>query len=75
MMNTSPKISVGEFGSAVVEVDWAAQLAGSALYGGWQVAPAAPAQGDIVGRFVARGYSWHEARHAPVLLRCSNAGM
>ena len=42
------KIPFGEFGNVIVDVDWAAQLAGSALVLHdeleWQVAPA---QGDI----------------------------
>ena len=41
--------------STGVEVDWAAQIAGSALYGEWQVAPA---EGGIVVRIPVHG---HEA--------------
>ena len=37
--------SFEKFDNVVVDVDWAAQLAGSALYEEWQVTPA---QGDIV---------------------------
>ena len=39
------KISFKEFANVIVDVGWAAQLAGSALYGEWQVAPA---EGGIV---------------------------
>ena len=45
MANHSGTISFGNFETTVVEVDWAAQLAGSVLYDEWQVAPA---EGDIV---------------------------
>ena len=37
-------ISFENFENIVVEVDWAAQIAGSVLYEEWQVAPA---EGDI----------------------------
>ena len=40
-------ISPEDFQTAVVEVDWAAQIAGPPLYGEWKVAPA-DHEGDIV---------------------------
>ena len=54
MVNSSGTISFAAFENTVVEVDWpwAAQLAGSDLYGEWQVAPA---EGDIVGAGVGTG--------------------
>ena len=45
MVNHSGTISFETFENTVVEVDWAAQLAGSVLYDEYQVAPA---EGDIV---------------------------
>ena len=38
-------LTLEDFESTVVEVDWATQIAGLALYDEWQVAPA---EGDIV---------------------------
>ena len=45
MVNHSGTISFETFENTVVEVDWAAQLAGSVLHDEYQVAPA---EGDIV---------------------------
>ena len=45
MVLTGTTISFEDFDTTVVEVDWAAQSAGSPLYDEWQVAPA---EGDIV---------------------------
>ena len=45
MAHVGATISFEDFNNIVVEVDWAAQAAGSPLYDEWQVAPA---QGDIV---------------------------
>ena len=45
MAHVGATISFEDFENIVVEVDWAAQVAGPPLYGEWQVAPA---EGDIV---------------------------
>ena len=45
MVLTGTTITFEDFDTTVVEVNWAAQSAGSPLYDEWQVAPA---EGDIV---------------------------
>ena len=41
------KISFEDFQTTVVEVDWAAQIAGPPLYGEWQVASAEGAIAEV----------------------------
>ena len=59
MANHGATIPLGNFENFVVEVDWAAQIAGSVLYGEWQVAPA---EGGIAEAGV-KGVVWFIERH------------